>query len=108
MKVYHDKDIDGSILDDMTVAVLGYGSQGRAQALNMRDSGVNVVLGLREGGNSWKKSIEDGWEPMTHLEAAQKGDIILMLMPDMAQPIVWGEEVSLAMTENKALQFAHG
>jgi ketol-acid reductoisomerase len=108
MKVYHDKDIDGSILDDMTVAVLGYGSQGRAQALNMRDSGVNVVLGLREGGNSWKKSIEDGWEPMTHLEAAQKGDIVLMLMPDMAQPIVWGEEVSLAMTENKALQFAHG
>ena len=108
MKVYHDKDIDGSILDDLTVAVLGYGSQGRAQALNMRDSGVNVVLGLREGGNSWKKSIEDGWEPMTHLEAAQKGDIILMLMPDMAQPIVWGEEVSLAMTDNKAIQFAHG
>jgi ketol-acid reductoisomerase len=108
MKVYHDKDIDGSILDDLTVAVLGYGSQGRAQALNMRDSGVNVVLGLREGGNSWKRSIEDGWEPMTHLEAAQKGDIVLMLMPDMAQPIVWGEEVSLAMTENKALQFAHG
>jgi ketol-acid reductoisomerase len=92
----------------MTVAVLGYGSQGRAQALNMRDSGVNVVLGLREGGNSWKKAIEDGWEPMTHLEAAQKADIVLMLMPDMAQPIVWGEEVSLAMTEHKALQFAHG
>ncbi|MCW4050763.1 MAG: ketol-acid reductoisomerase [Candidatus Bathyarchaeota archaeon] len=108
MKVYHDEDIDGSILDDMTVAVLGYGSQGRAQALNMRDSGVNVVLGLREGGNSWKRSKEDGWEPMTHIEAAQKADIVLMLMPDMAQPIVWGEEVSLAMTENKALQFAHG
>jgi ketol-acid reductoisomerase len=108
MKVYHDKDIDGSILEDMTVAVLGYGSQGRAQALNMRDSGVDVVLGLREGGNSWKKAIEDGWEPMTHLEAAQKADIVLMLMPDMAQPIVWGEEVSLAMTAHKALQFAHG
>ncbi len=108
MKVYHDKDIDGSILDDMTVAVLGYGSQGRAQSLNMRDSGVNVVLGLREGGNSWKRSNKDGWTPMTHLEAAQKADIVLMLMPDMAQPIVWGEEVSLVMTENKALQFAHG
>jgi ketol-acid reductoisomerase len=108
MKVYHDKDIDGSILDDLTVAVLGYGSQGRAQALNMRDSGVNVVLGLREGGNSWKKAKDEGWEPITHLEAAQKADIVLMLMPDMAQPIVWGEEVSLAMSENKALQFAHG
>ncbi|MBD3172350.1 ketol-acid reductoisomerase [Candidatus Bathyarchaeota archaeon] len=108
MKVYYDKDIDESILDDLTVAVLGYGSQGRAQALNMRDSGVNVVLGLREGGNSWKRAKKEGWAPMTHLEAAEKSDIVLMLMPDMAQPTVWGEEVSLAMTENKALQFAHG
>jgi len=108
MKVYHDKDIDESILDDMTVAVLGYGSQGRAQALNMRDSGVDVVLGLREGGNSWRKAIEDGWEPTSHLEAAEKGDIVLMLIPDMAQPVVWEEEISLAMTDNKALQFAHG
>jgi ketol-acid reductoisomerase len=108
MKVYHDKDIDESILDDMTVAVLGYGSQGRAQALNMRDSGVDVVLGLREGGNSWRKAIEDGWEPTSHLDAAEKGDIVLMLIPDMAQPVVWEEEISLAMTDNKALQFAHG
>ena len=108
MKVYHDKDIDGSILDDLTVAVLGYGSQGRAQSLNMRDSGVNVVLGLRPGGKSWKRSKEDGWEPMTILEAAEKGDIVLMLIPDMAQPTVWNEEVSLAMKKGKALQFAHG
>jgi ketol-acid reductoisomerase len=108
MKVYHDEDIDGSILDDLTVAVLGYGSQGRAQSLNMRDSGVNVVLGLRPGGKSWKRSKEDGWEPMTILEAAEKGDIVLMLMPDMAQPTVWNEEVSLAMKKGKALQFAHG
>jgi ketol-acid reductoisomerase len=96
------------MLDNLTVAVLGYGSQGRAQALNLRDSGVNVVLGLREGGRSWKKAQDDGWIPLSHLEAAQKADIVLMLMPDMAQPVVWGEEVSLAMTENKALQFAHG
>ena len=108
MKVYHDEDIDGSVLDDLTVAVLGYGSQGRAQSLNMRDSGVNVVLGLRPGGKSWKRSKEDGWEPMTILEAAEKGDIVLMLIPDMAQPTVWNEEVSLAMKKGKALQFAHG
>jgi len=108
MKVYYDKDIDESILDGLTVAVLGYGSQGRAQALNMRDSGVNVVLGLRKGGKSWKKAEEDGWKPMTILEAAEKGDIVLMLIPDMAQPAVWREEVSLAMKKNKALQFAHG
>lgn len=108
MKVYHDQDIDESVLEKLTVAVLGYGSQGRAQALNLRDSGVNVILGLREGGRSWELAKKEGWHPLNHLEAAEKADIVLMLMPDMAQPIVWGEEVSLAMTENKALQFAHG
>ena len=108
MKVYHDEDIDESVLEGKTVAVLGYGSQGRAQSLNLRDSGVDVVLGLRPGGKSWKKATEEGWKPMTILEAAQKGDIVLMLIPDMAQPTVWGEEVAMAMTNGKALQFAHG
>ena len=108
VKVYHDKDIDESVLKGKTVAVLGYGSQGRAQALNLRDSGVNVVLGLRPGGKSWKKAQEDGFKPVTHLEAAQRGDIVLMLMPDMVQPSVYKEEVALAMKPGKALQFAHG
>jgi ketol-acid reductoisomerase len=108
VKVYHDKDIDESVLKGKTVAVLGYGSQGRAQALNLRDSGVNVVLGLRPGGKSWKRAQEDGFKPVTHLEAAQKGEVVLMLMPDMAQPSVYKEEVALAMKPGKALQFAHG
>ena len=108
MKVYHDKDIDESVLEEKTVAVIGYGSQGRAQALNMRDSGVDVVLGLRPGGKSWEKAKADGFEPMTVLEAAEKGDVVLMLIPDMVQPSVWKEEVSLAMKPGKALQFAHG
>ena len=108
VKVYHDKDIDESVLKGKTVAVLGYGSQGRAQALNLRDSGVNVVLGLRPGGKSWKKAQEDGFKPVTHLEAAQRGDVVLMLMPDMVQPSVYKEEVALAMKPGKALQFAHG
>jgi len=108
VKVYHDKDIDESVLKGKTVAVLGYGSQGRAQALNLRDSGVNVVLGLRPGGKSWKRAQEDGFKPVTHLEAAQRGDVVLMLMPDMAQPSVYKEEVALAMKPGKALQFAHG
>ena len=108
VKVYHDKDIDESVLKGKTVAVLGYGSQGRAQALNMRDSGVNVIVGLRPGGKSWKRAQEDGFKPVTHLEAAQRGDIVLMLMPDMAQPSVYKEEVALAMKPGKALQFAHG
>lgn len=108
VKVYHDKDIDELVLKGKTVAVLGYGSQGRAQALNMRDSGVNVVVGLRPGGKSWKRAQEDGFKPVTHLEAAQRGDVVLMLMPDMAQPSVYKEEVALAMKPGKALQFAHG
>jgi len=108
VKVYHDEDIDESVLKGKTVAVLGYGSQGRAQALNMRDSGVNVVVGLRPGGKSWKRAQEDGFKPVTHLEAAQRGDVVLMLMPDMAQPSVYKEEVALAMKQGKALQFAHG
>jgi ketol-acid reductoisomerase len=108
VKVYHDEDIDESVLDGKTVAVIGYGSQGRAQALNLKDSNVDVVVGLRPEGKSWGKAQEDGLEVMTVLEAAQKGDIILMLVPDMAQPIVWREEVSLAMKPGKAVQFAHG
>jgi len=74
VKVYHDEDIDESVLEGKTVAVVGYGSQGRAQALNMRDSGVDVVVGLRPGGKSWRKAEEDGFKPMTVLEAAEKGD----------------------------------
>src|SRR4030042_328328 len=108
VKVYHDKDIDESVLKGKTVAVLGYGSQGRAQALNLRDSGVKVLVGLRPGGKSWKRAQEDGFKPVSHLEAAQRGDVVLMLMPDMAQPSVYKEEVSLAMKPGKALQFAHG
>jgi ketol-acid reductoisomerase len=108
MKVYYDKDIDESVLEGKKVAVIGYGSQGRAQALNMRDSGVDIIVGLRPGGKSWGKAKGDGFNPIRVFEAAEKGDIILMLIPDMAQQRVWKEEVSLAMTPGKAIQFAHG
>jgi len=67
VKVYHDEDIDETVLKGKTVAVIGYGSQGRAQALNMRDSGVDVVVGLRPGGKSWRKAEEDGFKPVTVL-----------------------------------------
>jgi len=107
MKVYHDDDIDGSILDGKKVAVIGYGSQGRAQALNMKESGVDVVVGLRPG-RSWDRAVEDGQNVMTVIEAAQAADVVLMLIPDMAQKAVYNEEVALAMGPGKALQFAHG
>ncbi len=107
VKVYHDEDIDEKVLEGKRVAVIGYGSQGRAQSLNMRDSGVDVVVGLRPG-KSWERAEADGMEVMTVVEAAQAADVVLMLIPDMAQPVVYGEEVVMALKPGKALQFAHG
>jgi len=108
VKVYHDEDIDEKVLHGRKVAVIGYGSQGRAQALNLRDSGVDVVVGLRQGGRSWSKAEEDGMNVMPILDAARAGDVVLMLIPDMAQPTVYKELVFLEMKPGKTLQFAHG
>ena len=107
VKVYHDQDIDEKVLEGKRVAVIGYGSQGRAQALNLRDSGVDLVVGLRPG-KSWERAEADGMEVMTVVEAAQAADVVLMLIPDMAQPVVYGEEVAMALKPGDALQFAHG
>jgi ketol-acid reductoisomerase len=105
--VYHDKDIDEKILDGKKVAVIGYGSQGRAQALNMKESGVDVIVGLRPG-KSWERAEDDGLNVKRVIDAAEEADIVLMLIPDMAQPTVYSEEIALAMKPGKALQFAHG
>jgi len=107
IKVYHDPDIDMKVLKGRRVAVIGYGSQGRAQALNMRDSGVDVIVGLRLGG-SWERAEADGLKVYTVSEAAKKADVVLMLIPDMAQPRVYGEQVAPHMRAGKTLQFAHG
>ena len=107
VKVYHDQDIDEKILEGKKVAVIGYGSQGRAQALNMKDSGVDVVVGLRPG-KSWAKAEADGMTVKRVIDAASEADVVLMLIPDMAQPTVYGEEIAIAMKPGKALQFAHG
>lgn len=107
MKVYHDPDIDEKILEGKTVAVIGYGSQGKAQALNMRDSGVDVIVGLRPG-TSWKRAEADGLNVCKVSEAADKADVILMLIPDMSQPKVYEEQVAPNLKAGKVLQFAHG
>jgi len=107
MNVYRDEDIDGSVLDDKRIAVIGYGSQGRAQALNLKDSGYDVVVGLRHG-SSWRKAEDDGMEVMTVSDAARESEVVLMLIPDMAQPEVWETEISQYMEPGNTIQFAHG
>lgn len=107
-KIYYDCDADLKVLEGKKVAIIGYGSQGRAQALNLRDSGVNVILGLRENGSSWKKALEDGFKPYPIRDAAEEGDIVYMLIPDLDQPQVYNTQISPVLKEGKTLAFSHG
>ncbi|MCP8315655.1 MAG: ketol-acid reductoisomerase [archaeon] len=108
VKIYYDADADLGVLKGKKIAVIGYGSQGRAQALNMKDSGLDVLLGLRPGGASWSKAKADGFQPYTIAEAAKKGDIIHMLIPDLEQPDVYKSQIANYMKKGKALGFSHG
>ena len=106
--VYLDRDVDLSGLKDQTVSVIGYGTQGRAQALNMRDSGVHVVVGLRPDGSSWKKATADGFEPQPIGQATEKADIVHLLIPDIEQPEVYKKQILPNLKGGKALGFSHG
>lgn len=108
IKIYYDKDVDSSALAGKTVAVIGYGNQGHAQANNMRDSGLTVILGLRPKGPSWKQAEKDGFKPLTITEATKKADVIHMLIPDTAQPSVYHEQIAPNLSPGKTLGFAHG
>jgi ketol-acid reductoisomerase len=90
------------------IAVFGYGSQGRAQALNLRDSGENVLLGLRKGGQSWILALSDGWEPLSVEDAVEKADTLVFLLPDMAHAEVYSEQVLPRLRDGQMLLFAHG
>ncbi|MEK6978077.1 MAG: ketol-acid reductoisomerase [Candidatus Hydrothermarchaeota archaeon] len=107
-KVYYDKDVKLNVLKGKTVAVIGYGIQGAAQAQNMRDSGLKVILGLREGGDSWKQARKEGFDVYTVEEAAKRGDLIHMLIPDEAQPDVYWRSVHTNLEKGDALCFSHG
>jgi len=107
-KVYFDSDASLEPLKDKVIAVIGYGSQGYAQAHNMRDSGLNVILGLRPNGKSWNKARKDGFKVYPIDEATEKSDIIFMLIPDMVQPTVYKKFIEPNLTEGKTLNFAHG
>jgi ketol-acid reductoisomerase len=100
--------VNTDVLKDKIVAVIGYGSQGRAQAMNMAESGLNVVVGLRQDGSSWKVAKEDGLEVMTVEEASQKADIIHLLIPDEIQAQVYEQSIKDGLEEGNTISFSHG
>lgn len=108
MKVYYDDDVNTNVLADKTIAVIGYGSQGRGQSLNMKDSGLNIVLGLREGGNSWKKAEEEGFTVKTIEEASKEADIIHILIPDEIQKDVYEAQIKDNLEPGNTISFSHG
>jgi ketol-acid reductoisomerase len=107
-KLFYDNDADSSLLDNKTVAIIGYGSQGHAHALNLRDSGVKVVVGLHESSKSRAKAAAEGLTVYSVAEAAERADIIMMLIPDTLQAAVYHESVAPHLKPGDTLMFAHG
>ena len=106
--VYYENDADLSLLDGKTVGVIGYGSQGHAHSLSLKDSGVDVVVGLYEGSSSWPRAEEAGLRVATVAEVAQQADMMMMLVPDHLQSRIYRESIQPHLTEGKTLMFAHG
>ncbi|MBO7681408.1 MAG: ketol-acid reductoisomerase [Clostridia bacterium] len=107
-RIFYEADCDISKLDGKTVAIIGYGSQGHAHALNLKESGVKVIIGLYEGSRSWKKAEEQGMEVYTAAEAAKKADIIMILINDEKQAKLYKESIEPNLEEGNVLAFAHG
>jgi ketol-acid reductoisomerase len=108
MKLYYDNDADLSLLQGKKIAVLGFGSQGHAHALNLKDSGLEVIVGLRRESASWKKAEEAGLPVLDTEAACREGDIIMVLVPDQNQPEVYRQAIEPHLSGGKALAFAHG
>ena len=106
--IFYDDDADLSNLEGKTVAILGYGSQGHAHALNLKDSGVDVVVGLREDSSSRADAEAEGLEVLGIADAASRGDVVMILLPDEKQAEVWEAEISDGIAEGNLLMFAHG
>ncbi len=107
-KLYYDKDADLALLKGKTIAIIGYGSQGHAHALNLKDGGFDVVVGLYQGSKSWDKATADGLKVMTVDEAASAAHVIMILLPDQHQRHVYLESIRQGLTPGKTLMFAHG
>lgn len=106
--MYYEQDCNREALSGKTVAIIGYGSQGHAHALNLKESGVNVVVGLYEGSKSWKQAEESGLRVATASDAAAQADVIMMLVPDERQPDIYTESILPHLGAGKSLAFAHG
>ena len=106
--LYYDSDADLSLLDGKTIAVIGYGSQGHAHALNARDSGQNVIVGLHEGSKSKAKAQADGLSVFTVAAAAKQADIVMILIPDTRQAEVYDQHIAPNLKDGAMLMFAHG
>ena len=107
-KIYYQQDCNLSLLDGKTIAIIGYGSQGHAHALNLKDSGCHVIIGLYEGSKSWKRAEEQGFEVYTAAEAAKKADIIMILINDEKQAKLYKDDIEPNLVPGNMLMFAHG
>src|SRR5437868_10725593 len=107
-KIYYDQDADLGLLKGRKIAIIGYGSQGHAHALNLKDSGQDVVVGLYKGSKSWAKAEKEGLKVATVNEAAQMADVIMILLPDQSQRHVFETEIKGGLGKGKMLMFAHG
>jgi ketol-acid reductoisomerase len=107
-KMYHEQDVNKDALKGKRIAVVGYGSQGRGQSLNLRDSKLDVVLGLRKGGKTWQQAESEGWKPAEVADAVDGADLVAMLVPDMSQAEIYNTIIAPRIKKGAALLFSHG
>ncbi|MGB9371135.1 MAG: ketol-acid reductoisomerase [Halobacteriota archaeon] len=107
VQIFYNEDADLKHLSDKKIAIIGYGSQGHAQAQNLKDSGLDVLIGLRKG-RSWDQALKDGFEVLSVAEAANRGDIVQLLLPDERQAAVYAAEIEPQLQEGNVLSFSHG
>src|ERR1044071_6734895 len=107
-KLYSDQDADLSVLQNKTLAVLGFGSQGHAHALNLKESGLNVIIGLYEGSKSIPVAKEKGFEVVSTAEAVRRADVIMVALPDTKQAAAYEKEIGPNLSKGKTLLFSHG
>ena len=108
LNVYYDKDCDIELIKGKKVAMIGFGSQGHAHAENLRDSGINVVVGLKKGGASWPKAVAKGFEVLSVADAVKEADVIMILLPDENQAEIYQNEIEPNLKEGATIAFGHG